>query len=122
MTGHRRSPLFRIRGLFSFLAGIGFLSGCSTEFRAVTPTQLRQIVDGVQGAGSDLWRGTFYCGSDGEFDYFRQRRALSRDIRLKVRKGEIALPKTTIFPANPSDWVEVSQLLENNLPAGAGED
>jgi len=89
------------------------LSGCNGNYSELSPHQLHELVGGIQGSGSDMWRGTFYCGSDEQYDYFRHQRAMATDISVKVKKGGIQLPRTIAFPAKKSDWIDVSQLLKS---------
>lgn len=88
------------------------LTGCAHRYKLYTATQLHELVVGEEGALSDLWRGTFYCGSDKEYDYFVHKRELASDIHIKLRAGVVPLPRSLPFPSPSKYWINMSQSLK----------
>jgi hypothetical protein len=103
-----------IKRILSLLIGALMLSGCNGNYAELSPQQFRELVEGIQGSGSTMWRGTFYCGSDKKYDYFRHRRALVTDMLVKVETGNVRLPRTIVFPAKESEWIDVSQIFNSH--------
>ena len=87
---------------------LGFLVSCAGSYEPCSREEIIEIVSGNKGAGSTMWRGTFYTGSDEESDYFVHTYKIGRDLFLKVPIDEIPLPKRFELSDPKKDWEDVS--------------
>ena len=92
------------------------LSGCTDKAKEVQLVELQQLVSGPKGKNSTMWRGTFYCGTAGEFHYVRHTIELSSDLLLKIKTNELQIATIGKFPLERSKWVEISSVVLTNKP------
>ena len=103
--------------IVSILAVV-FFSSC-TGNRKVEETskdELKELISGQRGAGSAMWRGTFYMGSKNGFYYFTHQISMSKDVKVKVKKKEkekengSLIKKPFPYTEDKKKWFNVSKL------------
>jgi len=92
------------------------LVGCTDNAKAVKLAELQQLVSGPRGKDSTMWRGTFYCGTAGDFHYVRHTVELSSDLLLKIKTNELQIAPIGKYPLDKSKWVEISSLVLTSAP------
>ena len=85
------------------------LQGCTTV-TATSAEGLRTIINGPEGVYSDLWTGTFYCGTKDGFHYFWHTRAFVPDDLYKIAESEIEISNPGRYPLPRSKWISAEGL------------
>ena len=89
-----------------------FLSSCTGKLRVkeVSKDELKELISGETGAGSAMWRGTFYMGTKNEFYYFTHQIAMSKDVKVRVKEDGILIQKSFPYTEDKGKWFDVSKL------------
>lgn len=106
-------PRDALLALLVTLAGVS-LVGCGDKPREIKLSGLQQLLAGPQGTNSTLWRGTFYCGTSGEFHYLRHTTRFNGDELLKIKTNELPIRVLGRFPMEKSQWVPIASLALTN--------
>lgn len=95
------------------------VAGCDEDnAKEVSRAELGQLLNSPHGAHSTTWRGTFFCGTAGEFHMLRHTMAMRRDVHLKIKTNELPQRFAGKYPLDKSKWIEISSLaLTNSLGA-----
>lgn len=65
---------------------------------------------------SDLWLGTYYCGTEDGYHYIRHQRKYHNDIFMKIKTNEFSMVDTIEYTADKSKWFSVSKLIRMYEP------
>ena len=87
------------------------LISCSKEDKSkeMTISELRGLVSGPSGQHSDLWRGTYYCGTKGNFHFLCHRLEMAPAVYVKVDTNALILTNQMHYTTDSEKWKEVSK-------------
>lgn len=94
-----------------------FVTGCDEDKPTeVNRSELEQLLNSPRGAYSTMWRGTFYCGTSGDFHFLRHTIEMKRDLHLKIKTNDLPIQVVGKYPLDKSKWIEISSLVLTNAP------
>lgn len=94
------------------LLGIFLLAGCRPP-KVVTRAELQEMIH--EGHYSDMWRGTYYCGTEGANHYIVNKIDLARDQMYRIATNELRVLAPFPLTHDPRKFVALAYLQPHGI-------
>jgi len=85
-------------------------------------SDLQNLIEGTSGQGSDLWKGTYYCGTKDNDHYILHKRDLQLDKVYIISKNELTVQTGFDLSKKQNMWVDISFIkLNDNIIVNKSE-
>lgn len=85
------------------------IEGCERQ-KFSKRSELQDLLDGPQGRYSDMWRGTFYCGTKEGYHYLLHKMEFCSDLWIMIPTNELIVLDPFPLTKEKNKFVDISRL------------
>ena len=93
-----------------------FLQGCSSG-KLSSQEELYELINGTTGRGSDMWRGTFYCGTDEKGHHILHTVDMAIDDWYLLPMDQVSFEKQIAVTKVVTNCINISDYKNHNKAA-----